>query len=145
MLRTFLFIVFGFLLMEAFSYVVHRYLFHGLLWKVHSTHHKPLKGLWETNDFFSLIFVVFSLLLIFSSNSVLFSIGFGIAAYGIAYFAIHDAFIHRRFFPFKSKNKILLTIRAAHQRHHQSTTKEGLEPFGLFIFNYKKFLKKSHY
>jgi len=61
-----IFIVFGFLPMEDFFYVIHHHLFHGMLWKTDSTHHKTQKELWKTNDIFSLIFDVFSLLL-FSS------------------------------------------------------------------------------
>ncbi len=138
-----MFITLGFLLTEFFSYAAHRWLFHGILWKIHSTHHKPRKGILEMNDIFSLAFALISILLMFASNSLLSSIGLGIAIYGLVYFIVHDAFTHRRFFPFRSKNKILLTIRAAHQRHHQSVEKKGLEPFGLLIFNYKKFARKN--
>ena len=47
-----------------------------------------------------------------------------------------------RFLPFGSENKMLLTIRAAHQRHHQTAEKQGLEPYGLFVFNFGKFWRK---
>ena len=77
-----------------------------------------------------------------SGNETAVPIGLGIAVYGFVYFIIHDFFTHRRFLPFGSGNKFLLTIRAAHQRHHQSIEKDGLEPFGLFIFDYKKFFRR---
>lgn len=129
----------GFGGMEIFSYLVHRFVFHGVLWRVHQTHHRPNKFFLELNDVFSIVFALLSIGLMVSRNETAFPIGLGIAIYGFVYFVTHDFFTHRRFVPFGSKNKILLTIRRAHQRHHQSVEKEGFEPFGLFIFNYKKF------
>lgn len=139
--------IFAFAAMEAFSYLAHRLLFHGVLWSIHRTHHQSNKFFIEPNDVFSLIFALLSIgLMIFADapllNSYSFPIGLGIALYGIVYFITHDFFTHRRFLPFKSTNKILLAIRAAHQRHHQTTDKSGVEPFGLFIFDYAKFGRK---
>ena len=134
--------ILGFIGLEIFSYGAHRWLFHGFLWRVHVTHHTPRKDWFELNDIFSLIFGSVSVFFILSQNSVLLPIGLGIVIYGFVYFITHDLFTHRRFLPFKSKNKILLKIRAAHQNHHQSIEKQGLEPFGLFFFNYKKFFQK---
>lgn len=134
--------ILGFVLMEIFSYIVHRWLFHGILWRIHVTHHTPRKSWFELNDLFSLIFGGVSIGFIISGNYILFPIGLGIALYGFVYFITHDLFTHRRFLPFNSGNKILLTIRAAHQRHHQSVEEEGLEPFGLFFFDYFRFWKK---
>jgi beta-carotene 3-hydroxylase len=137
------FTIFGFAAMEIFSYLVHRFLFHGVFWRIHQTHHKPNKFYLELNDVFSIIFALASIGLIVSGNETAFPIGLGIAIYGFVYFIIHDFFTHRRFLPFGSQNKFLLTIRAAHQRHHQSIEKDGLEPFGLFLFDYKKFFRKK--
>lgn len=139
--------VLGFAVMEAFSYIVHRFLFHGILWKIHVTHHTPRRFPFESNDIFSIIFAAVSIcLMIFAerplSDSVSFPIGFGIALYGVFYFIIHDLLTHRRFLPFNSRNKLFLTVRAAHQRHHQTAEKKGIEPFGLFVFDYGKFQKR---
>lgn len=134
--------ILGFVGMEIFSYFVHRWLFHGILWRIHVTHHTPRKGWFELNDLFSLIFGAVSIGFIISGNYILLPIGLGIAIYGFIYFITHDLFTHRRFLPFNTKNKILLTIRAAHQRHHQSVEKLGIEPFGLFFFDYSAFWKK---
>lgn len=144
-LTTLFFVLVGFLLMEVVSYVVHRWLFHGVLWKIHLSHHYPRKSLFEANDIFSLIFALIAIAMIFSSNSVISAMGVGISIYGVAYFIVHDMFTHRRFFPFKSKNRLLLLLRSAHQRHHQSVEKAGLEPFGLFIFDYKRFREVSRF
>ena len=140
--------IFGFAAMEVFSYFVHRFVFHGILWQIHETHHTPRKFPFELNDIFSLIFAAVSIcLMIFAekpfSTSIAFPIGFGIAIYGGFYFIVHDIFTHRRFLKFNSKNKLLLTVRAAHQRHHQTVEKKGIEPFGLFIFDYAGFWKRE--
>ncbi len=142
------FTILGFIGLEIFSYAVHRWLFHGVLWRVHQTHHLARKGWFELNDLFSGIFASFSILLIIFAekpffDSISFPVGLGIAIYGAVYFVAHDLFTHRRFLPFNSPNKLLLTIRAAHQRHHQSAEKQGIEPFGLFVFNFSKFWRKN--
>ncbi len=134
----------GFAGLEAFSYFVHRWLFHGVLWQVHKTHHYPRKGAFELNDLFSVVFGMTSVLLIVFAEyplveSVSFPIGLGIAIYGVLYFLVHDLFTHRRFLPFASKNKVLLSIRGAHQHHHQTVAKKGMEPFGLFVYDYARF------
>lgn len=134
--------------MEIFSYFVHRFVFHGILWRIHETHHTPRKFPFELNDVFSLAFAAISMcLMIFAerpfSSSISFPTGFGIAVYGGFYFVIHDIFTHRRFVKFNSKNGLLSIIRRAHQRHHQTVEKKGIEPFGLFIFDYGKFGKRK--
>ncbi len=133
------FTILGFVVMEIFSYAVHRWLFHGVLWRIHQTHHRANRFFLELNDVFSLVFALVSIGLMLSGNETGVPIGLGIAIYGFVYFITHDFFTHRRFLPFKSTNKILLTIRRAHQRHHQSIEKDGLEPYGLFVFDYSKF------
>lgn len=143
---TFL-ILCGFVGLEFFSYAVHRWIFHGVLWKIHETHHITRKGSFEANDGFSLIFALISIgLIVFAEtpyfNSISFPIGLGIAIYGAFYFIIHDLFTHRRFLPFKSESSVFLTIRAAHQRHHQTAKKHGIEPYGLFIFDFGRFRKR---
>jgi beta-carotene 3-hydroxylase len=139
--------IIGFIGMEILSYAVHRWLFHGVFWRIHRTHHVARKGAFEANDVFTLLFSSGAIFLMISAEKPLlesfsFPVGSGVAIYGVVYFIAHDFFTHRRFLPFKSDNKILLTIRAAHQRHHQSAEKDGIEPFGLFFFNYKKFFRK---
>lgn len=142
------FIIVGFCGMEIISYLVHRFIFHGILWKIHQTHHKPNHGLFELNDLFSIFFAGVSIYLMYLGmkaplQSVSFAIGVGIAVYGISYFVIHDLFAHKRFMPFKSDSKILRLVRYAHQRHHQSIKKEGQEPYGLFLFPYDKYKEKQ--
>ncbi len=139
--------ILGFGGLELFSYIVHRWLFHGVLWRIHQTHHMARKSRFEPNDLFSGVFATASIcLIIFAEkpllDSISFPVGLGIAIYGAVYFITHDIFTHRRFLWFNSQNRLLLAIRAAHQKHHQSAEKHGVEPFGLFIFDYPKFWRK---
>lgn len=138
----------GFAGMEIISYIVHRYVFHSMLWGIHKTHHEPTHGPFEANDLFSLFFAGVSIAMMYSGmahplQSVIFALGLGIAFYGILYFIIHDLFAHKRFMPFKSDNKIMRLIRRAHQRHHQSIDKPGQEPYGLFLFPYDKYPERD--
>jgi beta-carotene 3-hydroxylase len=61
-------------------------------------------------------------------------IGFGILAYGVAYFLVHEVFIHQRLKWFKnSNNAYLRAIRRAHKIHHKHLGKEEGACFGMLI------------
>jgi beta-carotene 3-hydroxylase len=65
-------------------------------------------------------------------------IGFGILAYGIAYFLVHEVFIHQRFKWFKNSETVYLkAIRRAHKMHHKHIGKEQGECFGMLIVPWK--------
>ena len=129
-------------IMEALSWAMHKYLFHGPLWFIHKTHHQEKHGWFELNDLFSLGFAALSLWLMWTGHVALnyyFWIGMGISIYGIIYFIFHDWFIHNRFKSFKSKNRYLLGIRRAHKIHHKSMEKNPSEEFGLLVASRKWF------
>jgi beta-carotene 3-hydroxylase len=131
--------------MEAFSWFIHKFLFHGPLWFIHRSHHVARKGWFEFNDVFSLLFASASLYLIWQGRAdlnVKFWIGLGISVYGIIYFIFHDWFIHNRFKSFKSNNSYLLGIRRAHKIHHKSIKKNPSEEFGLLLASKKYFQSK---
>ena len=128
--------------MEAFSWAIHKYLFHGPLWFIHKTHHQERHDWLELNDIFSFGFAAFALWLMWLGHLSLdyrFWIGAGISTYGIIYFIFHDWFIHNRFKSFKTNNKYLLNIRRAHKVHHKSIEKEPAKEFGLLVTE-KKYL-----
>jgi beta-carotene 3-hydroxylase len=51
-------------------------------------------------------------------------IGFGILAYGIAYFLVHEVFIHQRFKWFRNSDNVYFrAIRRAHKVHHNTWEK----------------------
>ena len=132
--------------MEAFSWFIHKYLFHGPLWFIHKSHHQQRSGWFEFNDIFSLLFAGISLYLMWSGRTTLdlkFWIGVGITVYGIIYFIFHDWFIHNRLKSFKTDNSYLLGIRRAHKIHHKSTEKNPSEEFGLLLASKKYFNRSS--
>lgn len=135
----------GFVLMESFSWAIHKYLMHGVLWKIHKTHHTHTKGFFELNDVFTLIFGSSAIVLIFlgvENFDYRFWIGCGISLYGMSYFVLHDVLIHRRLSWFgKPKNKYLRAIREAHIAHHK-TQKNNSVSFGLFVVP-RKFWKEE--
>jgi beta-carotene 3-hydroxylase len=64
-------------------------------------------------------------------------VGFWILAYGIAYFLIHEVFIHQRFKWFRNNNNVYLkSIRRAHHKHRNE---EQVECFEMFIIPWKFF------
>jgi len=128
--------------MEAFSWAIHKYLFHGPLWFIHKTHHQKNHSWLELNDIFSIAFAAFALWLMWLGHLSLdyrFWVGAGISTYGIIYFIFHDWFIHNRFKAFKTNNKYLMNIRRAHKIHHTSMDKEPAEEFGLLVTEKKYF------
>jgi beta-carotene 3-hydroxylase len=144
----YLFIVFlTFVLMEAAAWLMHKFMMHGFMWYFHEDHHKPIPklfGFFERNDVFFLIFAVPSWLCIMLGMMyqayVAVSIGAGIAAYGIAYFLVHEVFIHRRLSWFKNSDNVYLrAIRKAHKVHHKHLGKEDGECFGMLLVPMKYF------
>ena len=70
----------------------------------------------------------------------LFYIGLGITLYGMAYFFVHDVFIHQRVSSLKNTNNpYLLAIRRAHKQHHKHLGKEEGECFGFLFVPVKYF------
>ena len=149
MLIDILIVLAAFLTMEAVAWFTHKYIMHGLLWRLHKDHHrKESSGFFEHNDFFFLIFALPGILALYlgSRNDLnyLFWIGLGITLYGFAYFLVHDIFIHQRFkFLRNTNNSYFKALRRAHKMHHKHLDKEDGECFGMLwvprkYFNTKK-------
>ena len=135
----------AFAAMEVLSYVLHRWLLHGPLWRMHRTHHDPAHGHGhglEWNDLFSLAWGALSVGLIWAGREdplgTAFPLGVGIAVYGVLYFVLHDLYAHGRLDGvlgrLRFKNGAAQSVKRAHGRHHQSLAKGGQEPYGLFLF-----------
>ncbi|MES2679442.1 MAG: beta-carotene hydroxylase [Bacteroidota bacterium] len=134
----FLIVIVTFILMECVTWLSHKYLMHGFLWILHEDHHQPKpKAVFEKNDTFFIIFAIPSMALFAAGTFIngfgfCVFIGFGILLYGIAYFLVHDIFIHQRFKLFKKTNNFyLLALRKAHKVHHKHLGKEDGECFGM--------------
>jgi beta-carotene 3-hydroxylase len=121
--------------MEAFSYAVHKYLFHGPLWNVHKSHHFPKRSGFELNDVFSIFFAsVAAALVIKGAADIDFKlwIGLGITLYGLVYFVFHDVLIHRRVGnKWVARNRFVQRVVRAHKLHHKDLSKRGAESYGL--------------
>ena len=139
------FLILAFCAMEFTAWFVHKYLMHGVLWFLHEDHHQPEPGYkFQKNDSFFLIFAVPSWLCIMlgmmSANYASVGFGFGIAAYGLVYFLVHDVLIHRRFKWFdKIDSPYFKAIRKAHKVHHKNRFKEKGTCFGLLVVPRKYF------
>jgi beta-carotene 3-hydroxylase len=73
-------------------------------------------------------------------------IGFGILAYGIGYFLVHEVLIHRRFHWFdKTDNLYFRAIRKAHKVHHKNQFKEEAECFGMLVVPFKYFKAEQRF
>ncbi len=136
MLQFILIIILTFFAMEIFAYFAHKYLFHGVLWFLHRSHHELRSGVWEWNDVFAPFFACIAILgmggwLAPELRWLTFPIGTGMTIYGGVYFFIHDMFTHRRFGVLNFKNSKLLKLRSAHRHHHANVSHAGQEPFGF--------------
>ncbi len=135
-----------FIAMEGVTWLTHKYVMHGFLWYLHKDHHQVEPGFFEKNDAFFVIFAVPSILLIlFGTVDKIWwmkALGFGIMAYGAAYFLVHDVIIHQRFKWFtRSNNRYVRAIRWAHKMHHKHLNKEQGESFGM-LYVAKKYWQK---
>jgi len=140
-----------FIFMESMAWISHKYLMHGWMWKFHQDHHvkeHPDRFL-EKNDTFFLIFAI-PAIIFFATGSItswkwMLALGSGITAYGVAYFFVHDIFIHQRFKIFRNANNTYLkAIRRAHKMHHKHLGKHEGECFGMLWVPWKYFKAYSN-
>jgi beta-carotene 3-hydroxylase len=111
---------------------------HGSLWSLHRDHHrKDHYGFLERNDTFFLIFAIPSMVLFFIGARLGLQtpwlwIGLGILVYGVAYFLVHEVFIHQRIKWLRTVNNAYFrALRRAHKVHHKRLEKTGCECFGM--------------
>lgn len=133
-----------FFFMEFMAWFTHKYVMHGFLWVLHEDHHVAHEGWFEKNDAFFLIFAIPSMtcfiLGVQGGINLFFFIGLGILLYGMAYFLVHDIFIHQRFKILRRTNNIyFMALRKAHKVHHKHLGKEEGECFGMLLVPMKYF------
>lgn len=130
--------------MEAVTWFTHKFIMHKIMWYFHRDHHQPEPGFFEKNDAFFLIFAIPSWLcimlgLMYNHNYIT-CIGAGIGLYGLAYFLVHDVFIHQRFKWLRNTNTTYFrALRKAHKVHHKHLEKEDGECFGMLYIPRKYF------
>ncbi|WP_372918490.1 beta-carotene hydroxylase [Salegentibacter sp.] len=136
-----------FIIMEGMAWFTHKYIMHGVLWRLHKDHHhKDHSHWWERNDLFFIFYALVSIgfFLLWRYEDVWFGlpVGLGILAYGITYFTVHDIFIHQRFKMFRNaNNRFAKGIRRAHKMHHKHLGKDDGECFGMLWVPFKYFKK----
>ena len=137
-----------FFIMEFMAWFTHKYIMHGFLWSVHKDHHHKNHDSWfERNDLFFIFYALVSMGFFYSQVELGFkfgfAMGFGIMAYGLTYFIVHDIFIHQRFkFLRKATNWYAKGVRKAHKIHHANVKKNGGESFGMLFPPLKYFKNK---
>lgn len=134
-----------FFIMEFNAWFTHKYIMHGFLWSLHKDHHHKDHDSWfERNDAFFIFYAVVSMscFYLWSVEGLWYTlpIGLGILMYGIAYFVVHDIFIHQRFKWLRNiDNKYARGLRRAHKIHHKHLGKDKGENFGMLIVPFKYF------
>jgi beta-carotene 3-hydroxylase len=143
-------VIVSFIGMEAVAWLAHKYIMHGLLWRLHKDHHQPNTNTkFERNDAFFFIFAtpaIIGYIIGYKNFTLPFWIAIGISLYGLAYFFIHDLFIHQRVKVLRNANSMYFrAIRKAHKVHHKHLGKEEGECFGMLWapFKYFKEVKKN--
>lgn len=130
------------LLMEAWAWLMHRYLLHGPLWFLHRSHHEPRRGWWEWNDLVSLAYGAASAVLVIygiQHQSYTLGFGIGIAVYGVLYFWLHDVIIHRRIkLKYQFRSRYINRLIRAHKLHHKHLGKDPGEAYG-FLYAARKY------
>jgi beta-carotene 3-hydroxylase len=126
----------GFVLMEPATYAAHRWVMHGIGWSLHRSHHRrrvvrSWRDQFEANDWFPVIFAGATVTALAAGTGrpslrLLVPVAVGVTAYGAAYAAVHDVYIHGRFARLPVL-PVLERLRRAHGLHHRY----GGEPYGM--------------
>lgn len=123
--------------MEWWARLMHDRAWHGFLWVLHRSHHRP-SGPIELNDVFPVLHAPLAAGLMIQRawfegallSEVLFGVGLGATLFGVAYTIVHDGYIHGRLpVSFLGRFAYMRSLRDAHGLHH----KHGREPYGLFL------------
>lgn len=128
------------LVMEGWAAFLHRFVWHGMLWSIHRSHHEPRVGRFERNDFLSALHAPIAIALIFYGcrahpsflRDIAFGSGLGMTLFGLSYAIVHDGLSHRRApVRFLRRFSYFRAVARAHAIHHQG--KHGHAPFGFFL------------
>ena len=134
-MRAVVLAVAAFAAMEPTTAATHRFVMHGVGMALHRSHHRRIHRGWEANDAYPVMFaavVCVGLWIGFHEPRLadLVPIGVGITAYGAAYAAVHDVYIHRRVRGFGVRRPAALERLAAdHELHHRF----GGAPYGMLV------------
>jgi beta-carotene 3-hydroxylase len=119
--------------MEPISATIHRSIGHGVAWPIHRSHHDgPVLGP-EMNDIIPLVSALVTVALfavgVFQRRFAwILPVASGATMYGIAYFVVHDIYIHRRLRLLPKHVGWLEPFKQAHLEHHEM----GRGNWGIF-------------
>jgi beta-carotene 3-hydroxylase len=130
--------------MDAWAAFVHGRVWHAWLWRLHASHHRARRGVWEVNDVLSLTHAPIAVALVLlgcraapsALREIAFGVGLGMTVFGAAYVVVHDGLVHGRL-PVRALlvwplvGGYLRRVVDAHRRHHDDPA--GGAPFGLFL------------
>ena len=125
----------AFVAMEPLTAATHRFVMHGVGIGLHRSHHRRRPARFQANDAYPVLFaaVVCAALWVGFHEpalAVLVPVGLGVTAYGAAYAAVHDVYIHRRPRWFGARRIGWLDhLAAAHELHHRF----GGAPYGMLV------------
>lgn len=127
------------LAMEPWAALLHGRVWHGLLWRIHGSHHAPRRGRFEANDALSILHAPIAIALILWGclgpegllREAAFGAGLGMTLFGLAYVLVHDGLVHGRLpVGWLASRPAFDRIRRAHLAHHR---REHGGPYGLFL------------
>lgn len=119
--------------MELYAALVHRWLWHGPLWRWHAHHHGRFAAHVNANDALSGMHAPIAIALIalglFVDIPFVVAVGAGMTAFGALYFVFHDGVVHGRL-PLSSwmRSGVVRAWRDAHAQHHRGNG----APYGFF-------------
>lgn len=127
--------------MDLWAAFLHGRVWHRWLWRIHASHHRRRAGRFEANDVLSALHAPLAIACILYgckaspgiAREVVFGVGIGASAFGIAYAIVHDGLVHRRLpgAGALARFRFLHDIAAAHRVHHVG--ERGGAPYGLFF------------
>ena len=125
----------AFVMMEPITAATHRWVMHGVGEFLHRSHHRRTQTMFEANDWYPVIFAALVNLGFYAGFNwdgfaSLIPVGIGVTAYGIAYAAVHDVYIHGRLGGFGGRSiPVLDRLADAHRIHHLYNA----APYGMLL------------
>jgi beta-carotene 3-hydroxylase len=126
--------------MDRWAGWVHRSVWHGWLWSVHASHHRPRTGRFEANDVLAAVHAPPAIALILFGcvaragvlREAAFGLGVGMTGFAAAYVLVHDGLVHGRL-PLRAllRFRWIRAVVRAHGLHHRPGS-DGT-PYSLFF------------
>jgi beta-carotene 3-hydroxylase len=130
--------------MDIWAGFLHRHFWHGVLWRVHASHHDGQRKGFEANDVLSMTHAPIAVALVLYGcraapgllREMLFGCGVGMTVFGVAYVVVHDGLAHGRL-PVRALVRVpllgayLRRVVVEHLRHHERPAHGS--PYGLFF------------